>query len=40
MDDVERMAEEHAEFIKKWYKSVFMHGYKHGLEDGLNARKI
>lgn len=28
----EGMAEEHAEFIKQWYKTVFQHGFKHGVE--------
>jgi hypothetical protein len=27
------LSEAHAEFIKRWYKDVFEHGYKHGLED-------
>lgn len=32
-EEVEQMAENHAEFIKQWYKAVFLHGYKHGRED-------
>ena len=31
----EKMSEDHAEFIKRWYKDVFEHGYKHGYEDGV-----
>lgn len=26
------LADEHAEFIRRWYRDVFMHGYKHGRE--------
>ena len=34
----EEIAEEHAEFIKRWYKDVFLHGYKHGKEDAFNDK--
>ena len=29
-----KLAEAHADFIKRWYQEVFEHGYKHGYEDG------
>lgn len=31
------MAQAHADFIAKWYKDVFKHGYGHGYEDGLKS---
>lgn len=38
------MAQAHADFIAKWYKDVFKHGYGHGWEDALelieNLNKI
>ena len=33
------LAEEHADFIKRWYKDVFQHGYKHGFEDAQKVKK-
>jgi flagellar biosynthesis/type III secretory pathway protein FliH len=29
-----KLAEAHADFIKRWYQEVFEHGYKHGYVDG------
>ena len=34
-----KMAEAHADFIKRWYQEVFEHGYKHGYEDGSQELK-
>ena len=33
IDELEELAEEHAEFIKQLYKMVFKHGFKHGKEE-------
>ena len=38
-EKLETMAEEHAEFIKQWYKAVFKHGYKHGHEEKVGGEK-
>jgi hypothetical protein len=31
------LSEQHADFIKRWYKDVFEHGYKHGMEAAAPA---
>ena len=43
MSDVERLAEEHAEwtagFLKWVYKQAFLHGYKHGKQDQSGGKE-
>ena len=37
LDDTEKgnaLADAHTDFIARWYREVFLHGYKHGYEDG------
>jgi len=35
----EQLAEEHAEYMKRMYYLIFIHGYKHGYEDGKKEQK-
>lgn len=43
MNEVEQMAEDHWEFLERWlhmvYVDVFVHGYKHGVEDARGNKE-